>query len=471
MVTANGGNEMFNENLLLTNEAGKRLYNEYAKDMPIVDYHCHLIPQEIYENKRFQCIGEMWLAHDHYKWRAMRTFGIDEKYITGEASYFEKYMAFAGILPLLIGNPIYIWCALELKRFFNIDVPLNGTNAEEIYHKTKRIIDEQNITPRKCMEMANVELVCTTEDPTDTLEYHAKMRTDSSIKTNIISAFRPDKAFYCEKAEFAGYIKQLTDSAGIAIDNFGDVIAALEKRLLHFKSLGSMLSDHGIEEFDWCDYTPSQIEAIFMKAISGQELSEQEIAMYRSAFLVLVGELYYRHGFVMQLHIGTYQGANQLGERTIGRATGFDCADDSTGVKSIGKLLNVLREKGTLPKTILYPLDGSKIETWAILAAGFCGENTKAKVQLGAPWWFNDQVYGINRQFEAIANLYPASLSIGMLTDSRSFLSYPRHELYRRCLCNYFGKLVERGEYFSDEKYLKKMIQDVCYFNAIEYLK
>lgn len=461
----------FSEDFLLTNETGRRLYHKYAEHLPIIDYHCHLMPQEIYENKQFCDLGEMWLAHDHYKWRAMRTFGIPEKYITGDASYFEKYMRFTHILPQLIGNPISIWCALELKRYFGIDEPVGDWNAEEIYHRTKRLIAEKNMTPRWCMEQSAVKVACTTEDPIDSLEYHLKLKEDPSFQIKLLSAFRPDKALYCEKEEFPEYLLQLSEAAKMKIHSFSDLIHALEKRLLFFRSIGTVISDHGIEELYWHNYEKEEIEEIFSRAKQGIPLAPEDTAKYRSAFLTEMGKFYHHYGFIMQLHIGTYQGANQKGERTYGKATGFDCTDDSTPIRSVGNLLNALNEQDALPRTILYPLDYTQMETYAILAAGFCQGKQKALVQLGAPWWFNDHSYGIRRQLEAAANLYPISLSIGMLTDSRSFLSYPRHELYRRCLCDYFGALIERGEYFYSEDQLQKIIKNICYANAAEYLK
>ena len=462
-------NNRFSEELFLTNETGSRLYHTYAESMPIADYHCHLLPQEIYENRQFEDLGEMWLAHDHYKWRVMRTFGIDEQYITGSAGYHEKYMEFARILPLLAGNPVYIWCALELKRYFDIDVAVCEANAEEIYQQTKRLIREKNMTPRWCMEHSGVRLVSTTEDPADTLEYHLRLKNDASVKTRILSAFRPDKAFYCEKTVFPSYIPLLAEAAGMQIGSFGELMEALERRLVFFKELGTTISDDGIEDFCWEDYQLQEVEEIYAKAVRGAALTGQEIRRYRSAFLERMGELYCRHGFVMQLHIGTYQGANKSGEELIGAACGFDCTDDSTPIKSVGELLDRLNRKGVLPKTILYPLNPAQVEPFAVLAAGFCEGGIKARVQLGAPWWFNDQAYGLKRQFEAVANLYPLSLSVGMLTDSRSFLSYPRHEVYRRVLCNYLGELVERGEYFSREEDLKKIIENICYYNVTEF--
>lgn len=464
-------NNKFSEELFLTNATGSMLYHKYAEPLPIIDYHCHLQPSEILEDKEFEDLGEMWLRGDHYKWRCMRTFGIDEKYITGDASYYEKYMHFARILPQLVGNPIYIWCALELKRYFDIDEPLTAANAQEIYDKTKALIAEKHMTRRWCMAHSNVLLVSTTEDPIDDLACHKALQKEQ-ISTRIITAFRPDKAMFCASAGFAGYLDQLSQAAQMPIDSFASLLAALEKRLQYFQSVtGTTVSDHGIPYFCWADYTLEEVEAIFAKARKGEALSRKEIDQYQCAFLFEMAKAYRRSGYVMQLHIGTYLDANTSHVKAIGQSTGFDCVDDATAVKSVGELLDRLTTAGELPKVILYPLDGTKIEAWAILAAGFCDSGTKAKVQLGAPWWFNDQAFGIQRQFEACANLYPVSLSVGMLTDSRSFISYPRHELYRRVLCDYLGRLVERGEYFSGEEELKKTIEDVCFNNVNEFFE
>ncbi len=462
-------NTRFSEELFLTNRTGSELYHKYAEKLPIIDYHCHLQPSEIFENKEFEDLGEMWLRGDHYKWRAMRTFGIDEKYITGEASYHDKYLAFAAILPKLIGNPIYIWCALELKRYFDIDEPLSAENAEEIYQRTTAMIREKHMTRRWCMEHSNVKLVSTTEDPVDDLHYHIALKEEKMF-TRVITAFRPDKAMFVKLDTFDSYMKQLEEVSGIRITSFETMLDALEARLQFFKNVtGTTVSDDGIPYFTWADYRMDEIEEIFRKARANETLTAQETDQYQSAFLYEMARRYNRNGYVMQLHIGTYLDANTKGVRNVGQSTGFDCVDDQCAVTSVGELLNRLTLAGELPKTILYPLDGTKIEAWAILAAGFCDNGVKAKVQLGAPWWFNDQAFGIKRQFEACANLYPVSLSVGMLTDSRSFISYPRHELYRRVLCSYFGELVERGEYFSGEKALKQVIEDVCFNNVNEF--
>ncbi|MBQ9647016.1 MAG: glucuronate isomerase [Oscillospiraceae bacterium] len=463
----------FSEELFLTNATGRRLYHTYAEKMPIIDYHCHLQPQEIAENKEFEDLGEMWLSGDHYKWRAMRTFGVDERLITGAADYHEKFLAFAGILPKLIGNPIYIWCALELKRYFDIDEPVSAKNAEEIYQKTKALIRERHMTRRWCMEHSNVKLVSTTEDPIDDLRWHKQIQQESFF-TRVITAFRPDKAMFLELPTFDEYLGKLADAADMQIGSFHDLLAALEKRLQYFKEVtGTTVSDDGVPHFTWADYTDAEIEAIFQKARKNEALTAHEVDQYQSAFLFEMARIYKRNGYVMQMHIGTYLDANTKGVKLVGQSTGFDCTDDQCAVTSVGELLNRLTLAGELPKLILYPLDGTKIETWAVLAAGFAadgeGRGVKAKVQLGAPWWFNDQQFGIARQFAACANLYPVSLSVGMLTDSRSFISYPRHELYRRVLCNYFGELVERGEYFSDEEELGAIIEDICFNNVNEF--
>lgn len=462
-------NNRFDEEMFLTSKTGSRLYHEYAEKLPIIDYHCHLQTSEICDDREFEDLGEMWLRGDHYKWRVMRTFGIDEKYITGEADYHDKYLAFAAILPKLIGNPVYIWCALELKRYFDIDEPLTEENAEEIYQRTKALIVKNHMTRRWCMEHSNVRLVSTTEDPVDDLRFHIAIQKEKMF-TRVITAFRPDKAMFIRQDSFPDYLNQLSEVSGIDIVSFETMLDALEARLKFFKEItGTTVSDDGIPHFNWAGYTDGEIEEIFQKARKNEPLTAHEADQYQSAFLYEMGRRYNRNGYVMQLHIGTYLDANTEGVRRTGHSTGFDCTDDQCSVTSVGELLNRLTMAGELPKTILYPLDGTKIETWAVLAAGFCDSGVKAKVQLGAPWWFNDQAFGIKRQFESCANLYPVSLSVGMLTDSRSFISYPRHELYRRVLCNYFGELVDRGEYFSGEAALKQVIEDVCFNNVNEF--
>ena len=460
---------MFNENLLLTNQTAIHLYNQYAKDAPIIDYHCHLSIQEIADDQPFENLGEIWLALDHYKWRAMRTFGIDEELITGGASYHDKFIAFARILPYLAGNPLSLWCSLELRRYFDIEEPLCAQNAEAIFEQTSGIIRENRMSPSYILNHSNLLVASTTEDPADDLFLHFQVREQARFSPKILPAFRPDSAFYIEKSGFAAYLKQLGDSAGIAIHSMDTLAEALENRLLNFKRLGSVISDHGIERYRHMPATKAKADEMIAKAQRGEPLTPDECDQYKTRFLLMLGELYHRHGFVFQLHIGTYQGANRHMESKIGKATGFDCTDDNTPIGDLGSLLEALSSQGCLGKTILYPLNPTQIETYAILAAAFCDDGVPGKVQLGAPWWFNDQVYGIDRQLQAAGNLYPLSLSVGMLTDSRNYLSFTRHEVYRRVLCDYFGKLIERGEYCASEATLKEIILNICYLNAARY--
>ena len=462
-------NTRFREDLLLTTKTGKALYESYAKSMPIIDYHCHLQPKDILENKVFEDLGEMWLSGDHYKWRAMRTFGIDESLITGKTSYREKFMAFAEIFPQLIGNPIYIWCMLELKRFFDIDEPLCKDNAQAIYQSTYKMIHDKHMTPRMCMVMSNVKVVMTTDDPVDDLQCHKEIAQDNTFSVRVLPAFRPDRALYIEKPDFKDYIAQLEAVTNTKIDSFQKLIAALEMRLIYFKSLGAMVSDCGLESIDWKPCSLDDADAVFAMAINAAPLGKDDINRYRSVFLTAMGNAYHKHDFVMQIHAGTLKNGNTRMAKLLGADTGYDCTRDAMLVDNIAQLLDTLSLDNKLPKTILYPLNAAHSEPLAILAAAFCEGPVHGKVQLGAPWWFNDQAHGMQRQFEAVANLYPVALSVGMLTDSRSFLSYPRHELYRRIFCNYLGTLIERGEYFSDEEQLKQIIENVCYFNAKSY--
>ena len=494
---------MFSENLYLASATARTLYENYAKDLPIIDYHCHLSPKDIYENRRFTNIGELWLAQDHYKWRAMRAFGIDEALITGDANWQEKFYAFAKIMPELVGNPLYIWCALELKRYFNIDEPLCERSAQMIYDRTAALIYARGMSPSYFIRHSNVEYIATTDDPSDDLAYHKKIAEAETEAEDgaysgckIVPAFRPDKAMGIENPGFAKYMKTLGDSAGIRVKSFKDMLEALEIRLVAFKNAGGILNDNGLTGFKWVDYTKEQIKQIFKKALGAEAAGKQtsrptatgkqasrpvatdkqaprlttaEISMYRSAFLYETAKLYAKHGFIAQYHIGAYRSANSVMLARLGPDTGFDGIDDSAPIRSFGTLLDRLNSDGSLPRTIFYPLDINQYEAFAALAANFCG-NGRGWVQLGAPWWFNDQYYGITKQFESAGSIYPTALSMGMLTDSRSFLSYPRHELYRRALCGYLGAVADRGEYPADGEELGEIIRNICYNNAKNYL-
>ncbi|MDR1440331.1 MAG: glucuronate isomerase [Clostridiales bacterium] len=519
---------MFSEDLYFTSKHAKGLYEAYAKDLPIIDYHCHLSPQEIYEDRQFEDLGEMWLAHDHYKWRAMRAFGIDEALISGGAPYYDKFLAFAGILPRLIGNPLYIWCALELKRYFGIDEPLCAENAKRIYERTKAIITERGMGPSHCIERSNIEFIATTDDPADDLRYH-RLIAEQGRKYRVSPAFRPDRALNAERPGFPEYLAKLGTAAGMGagsragldagasvtagadagagasarstgagggtgadadagasacngagsgsgadasagngIDSFRGLIEALGRRLDYFKSFGPPINDNAVTQFEWADYTDADAERVFQKARAAAPLSRDEINLYRSAFLCEMLKLYAERGFATQLHIGAYRDVNSAMHAAHGPDSGYDAIDDAASVRSFGCLLDRAASEGALPKIIFYPLDINQYEAFAVLATVFSGGG-KGSLQLGAPWWFNDQIYGIAKQLESVSCLYPVALSVGMLTDSRSFLSYPRHELYRRVLCNYFGTLLDRREYFSGEQELGSIIGDICYRNAKEF--
>ena len=470
---------MFSEELYLTTVTAKTLYEKYAKDLPIIDYHCHLSPREICEDKPFSNIGELWLAHDHYKWRAMRAFGIPEEYISGNADWRDKFYAFAGIVPYLAGNPLYIWCALELKRYFDVDAPLNENNANLIYEKTAQMIAEQNMTPSYFIRKSNVEYIATTDDPADDMTYHIQIASNAAYENcRVAPAFRPDKAMGIEKPGFREYLQTLGEASGICVKSFKTLMEALENRLKAFKSAGSVLNDNGLTGFVWADYTKEQIKRIFKKALKsadsddrggqGGALTSSEINKYRSAFLYETAALYAKYGFTAQYHVGAYRNANSAAFGTLGPDSGYDCVDDAASVRSFGTLFDRLNSGGALPRTIIYPLDINQYEAFATLAGSFNGPG-RGWVQLGPPWWFNDQYFGIIKQFESAGNLYPAALSPGMLTDSRSFLSYPRHELYRRALCRYLASVADRGEYFSGNEALGKIIRCICYENAKNY--
>jgi len=457
------------DELLLTNGTGAALYHKYAESLPIIDFHCHLQPSEILADEAFEDLGEIWLKHDHYKWRCMRTFGIDEALITGRAGYEEKFMAFAGILPMLAGNPVYAWCHLELRRYFGIGEPLGPETAASIYRRTKAMIRAARMSPRYFISRSNVEYIATTDDPADDLSCHEAIAGDAAFKTVVAPALRPDRAMNIQAPGFARYIARLGAAAGVAIDGFDALTAALEKRLAFFKAHGARVTDHAVDSLTCAESGPLQRDRILQKALRGEAPSRAEADQYQTAFLLGMAALCAKHGLTMQLHIGAYRNVNEGMFARLGPDSGFDACGDPPSMRDVGALLNGMDRAGAMPRLLLYPIDAARFEPLAVLAAAFCG-GAKARVSLGAPWWFNDQPHGIRRQFEAVGQLYPLALSAGMVTDSRSFLSYPRHELYRRVLCDYLGELVERGEYVSGDAALGRVIEAVCYRNAKEYL-
>lgn len=458
------------DNFLLGNETAQKLYHEYAKHMPIYDYHCHLSPKDIAENRRFNNITEIWLNGDHYKWRLMRGCGIDEKYITGPAEDKEKFLKWAETVPYCIGNPIYHWTHLELKRFFGIDSLLNPETAEEVWDKCNKVIQGSEFTTRSLIKGANVKILCTTDDPIDSLEYHKAIAEDTSFKVKVLPTFRPDKAMNIEKEEFLKWLGKLSDVAGFQIDSLDDIKKALRIRLEHFHEVGCRLSDHAI---DYTAYIKAddddEVKKIFKKTLGNERISQEEVYKYKTAILLFLGREYARLGWTMQLHTGALRNVNTKMFKVLGPDTGFDTIGDGGYARPLSRILDSLEETEELPKTILYCLNPTDNEALATLAGCHNEVGVSGKVQFGSGWWFNDNKDGMTRQMIALANNGLLSKFIGMLTDSRSYLSYTRHEYFRRILCNLLGDRVENGEAPNDMKLMERMVQDICYNNAYNY--
>ncbi len=458
-------------NFLLNNKTAEELYHDYAEKMPIIDYHCHLIPKEIAQDKKYRNITELWLAGDHYKWRAMRGNGIEEKYITGDASDKEKFLKYAETISRCIGNPLYHWTHLELRRYFGIDTVLSLDTAEEIWNRCNEILASGQLSARELINRSNVVAICTTDDPADTLEYHKSIAADPLFKVKVLPAFRPDKAINLEKDGFAEYLTRLGKAAGINIRSFEDLKKALVSRIEFFHDAGCKISDHAQEPLVYGDATGAEASGIFEKALSGQPLTEIEIKKYKTQVLLFLGREYAKRNWVMQLHLGVLRNANSCMMKKLGPDTGFDTIGDHTFAEDLAKILNALEETNELPKTILYTINPRENEVLATMAGCFQGGGIPGKIQFGSGWWFNDQKDGMIRQMIALANLGLLSRFVGMLTDSRSFSSYTRHEYFRRILCNLIGEWAENGEAPRDMKLLGGMVQDICYNNAVNYFQ
>ena len=457
------------ENFLLNNKTAIMLYHEYAAGMPIYDFHCHLNPKEIAENKKYQNISELWLGGDHYKWRAMRSNGISERYITGDASPKEKFIKWAETIPNCIGNPLYHWTHLELKRYFGIDKLLSPETAEEIWEKCNQALQKDEFSARGLIQRSNVELICTTDDPVDSLEYHMAIAKDSSFKVKVLPTFRPDKSFNIENLGFGEWIGNLSKVVGFEVNSFDALKKALQQRVDFFHKNGCRVSDHGFDAIVYGVGSEEEADAILQKALAGKALTETEVIKYKTQVLVFLGRQYSRLGWVMQLHIGASRNNNQRMMKALGPDTGFDAIDDKIFAEALAKFLNQLETTNELPKTILYTLNPNYNEIFGSIMGCFQGDTAPGKIQFGSGWWFNDQKDGMLRQMTALANFGLLSKFVGMLTDSRSFISYTRHEYFRRILCNLVGEWVENGEAPNDKKLLGKMIQDICYNNASHY--
>ncbi|MDO5614552.1 MAG: glucuronate isomerase [Cruoricaptor ignavus] len=456
------------DNFLLTNKFSEELYFNYAEKQPIIDYHCHLSPKDIAEDRVFENISKVWIAGDHYKWRAMRTLGVNENLITGNASDEEKFLAWAKTVPYTMRNPLYHWTHLELSRYFGINELLNENNALEVYANASSQLQNPEKSTKGLLKMMNVETVCTTEDPIDTLAYHQKMN-EQNFGIHVSTAFRPDKAILIENTDYTQYLQQLAEVSGIEITSYTSLKDALLKRVEYFNANGCKLSDHGLNNISFENFKDNEIDYIFEKRLKNEPLSEKEINQFKTAILLFLGETYHQFGWVQQFHVGALRNNNERMHRILGPDTGWDSIGDFPQAENLSKFLNALDNKDKLTKTIIYNLNPADNEVMATMIGNFNDGSVKGKVQFGSGWWFLDQKDGMTKQMNALSNMGLISCFIGMLTDSRSFLSYPRHEYFRRLLCNLFGEDIKNGELPADMEFIGKIISNICYFNAKEY--
>lgn len=457
------------ENFLLNTECARKLYHNFAENMPVLDYHCHINPQEIAENRQFGNITEVWLGGDHYKWRQMRANGVDEYYITGDAPDREKFQKWAETLEKLIGNPLYHWSHLELKRYFGYEGCLNGETAGRVWELCNEKLQTPEMRVRGLIRQSGVTLICTTDDPADTLEWHEKIKKDEDFDVQVLPAWRPDKAVGIEASGFPEYIHKLEKVSGIKIESFESLKRAIRNRMEYFDGKGCRVSDHGLDYVVYIPAAPEEVEEIFHKGLSGKPLSLVETEKYKTAFMIFLGKEYCRRDWVMQLHYGCRRNNNGFMFEKLGPDTGYDCINNYAPAAQLADFLNSLAVSGELPKTILYslnPNDNAVIDT---VIGCFQDSSARGKLQHGAAWWFNDHKTGMVEQMTSLANIGMLGNFVGMLTDSRSFLSYTRHEYFRRILCDLIGGWVENGEYPYDERVLEKLIKGICYDNAVDY--
>ena len=459
------------EDFLLYSKQAKALYHDYAKEMPIIDYHNHLPPNEIAENKKFKTITEIWLKGDHYKWRAMRTMGVDERYITGDASDLEKFKAWAKIVPAVIRNPLFHWTHMELKNPFGINKFLNEDSAEEIYHQCNELLAQDNFSTQGLLKGFNVVMVGTTDDPTDSLEYHkALINSDFSIKVK--PSFRPDKALIIgDAANYRAYIAKLSQASGVAITDVDSLIAALRNRIEFFAAHGASISDHGLNTiFSKVTLSADQKEE-FKKFLAGELDSYSDVDAFAGYVLTEVSKIYHEKDWVQQFHLGAIRNNNHGQMRRLGPDTGYDSIADYPQAQSLSNFLGNLSLEDQLAKTIIYNLNPADNDVFATMIGNFQDGKTKGKMQFGSGWWFLDQKDGMEKQLNSLSNMGVLSTFVGMLTDSRSFLSYSRHEYFRRILCNLLGSEMENGQIPDDEKWIGKIVQDICFYNAKNYFK
>lgn len=463
--------KFLNDNFLLQTKTAEKLYHEHAKKMPIIDYHSHLIPEQIAENTKFDNITQPWLYGDHYKWRAMRTNGVEERFCTGDASDFEKFEKWAETVPHTLRNPLYHWTHLELKGYFGIMELLNSGSTKSIYNTTKEMLQGEEYRVHGLIKKMNVELVCTTDDPIDSLEYHINIK-ESGIPLKVLPTWRPDKAMAVDYPEsYNQYVDKLAEVADIEIRSYNDLLDALKKRHTFFNEMGCRLSDHGIEQFYAEEYSVSETKAIFSKIRAGRKLEQIEILKFKSAALYEFGIMDHQKGWTQQFHIGALRNNNSRLLAKLGPDTGFDSIGDWNQAVAMSKFLNRLDEDDKLAKTIIYNLNPADNEVIGTMIGNFQDGSVPGKIQFGSGWWFLDQKDGMEKQMNALSNLGLLSRFVGMLTDSRSFLSFPRHEYFRRILCNMLGNDIENGLVPNDMELIGQMVENICYNNAKEYFK
>lgn len=457
------------ENFLLKNKTSQRLYHEFAKDMPIIDYHCHLSPSQIAADHRFENLTQAWLSGDHYKWRAMRANGINESYCTGNKPDYEKFEKWAETVPYTLRNPLYHWTHLELQRYFDINHKLNADSAKEIYEECMAKLQTSAFSVRNLLRKMNVKLVCTTDDPADSLAFHQQLKTEG-FEIPILPAFRPDNAMNVDDpVTFNNYLIRLEKSANISINSYQHYLDALKERHEFFSLNGCSVSDHGLEEIYAEDYADIEIDAIFNTIRLGKELTDLERRKFKSAMLVQFAEWDWEKGWVQQYHLGALRNNNDRKFRELGPDTGWDSIGDFQQGKALSKFLSRLDNNDKLTKTILYNLNPADNELMAAMVGNFNDGSVAGKIQWGSAWWFLDQKDGMTKQINTLSNMGLLSRFVGMLTDSRSFLSFPRHEYFRRILCNLFGDEIEAGELPNDIPWIGKVIQDICFNNARNY--